>query len=295
MQTILVTGATGFVGRALCTAIAARGDRVVVVSRDVQRARSEIAYADAFVTAVDVTALAGVDAIVNLAGEPVSGRWTSAKKASIRASRVERTRAIVEAIRGCATRPRVLVSASAIGFYGDRGDEVLRETSAPGDDFLAEVCVAWEAAANGARELGVRVVTARIGLVMGDGGALAAMRPMFALGMGGALGSGRQWWPWIHLDDLVAMLLFAIDRDVEGALDATAPEPVRQIDHARALARAMHRPAFVPAPAFALRALVGEFSSELLASRRVVPARATELGFVFAHADLGEALASIVR
>jgi uncharacterized protein (TIGR01777 family) len=292
---ILVTGATGFVGRALCRAIVARGDRLVAVSRDVNRARRDVEGADAIVTTVDAAALEGVDAIVNLAGEPVSGRWTATKKASIRASRVDRTKAIVDAMRSRATRPHVLVSASAIGFYGDRGDEVLRESSAPGSDYLAEVCVAWEAAANAASSLDVRVVTPRIGLVMGDGGALAAMRPMFAMGLGGPLGSGRQWWPWIHLDDLVRMILFAIDRDVRGPINACAPSPVRQAEHARALARAMRRPAFLPAPAFALRAATGEFSTELLASRRVVPDRATELGFAWKHADLDEALTSIIR
>ncbi len=297
-RTVLLTGGTGFVGRALAKALAARGDRVVLTSRDPERARRTVPEASTVVERADAAALRGVSAVVNLAGEPVAGRWSASKKQAIEKSRVVGTRALVRALSEvpAAERPRVLVSASAIGYYGDRGEEILEETSAPGTDFLAGVCRGWEDAANEARGSGVRVVTPRIGLVMGDGGALAAMRPLFAMGFGGPLGSGRQWWAWIHLDDVVGLSLLAIDRDdLEGAINATAPDPVRQVDHARALGRAMHRPAFVPAPSFALRTALGDFSVELLASRRVVPARALSLGFAFRHPRVDEALADVFR
>lgn len=297
-RTVLLTGGTGFVGQALAKALAARGDRVVVTSRDPDRARRTVPEASTVVARADAAALRGVSAVVNLAGEPVAGRWSASKKRAIEESRVNGTRAIVRAIAELdpAERPRTLVSASAIGYYGDRGEEILEETSRAGDDFLAGVCLGWEGAALEARTSGVRVVTPRIGLVMGDGGALTAMRPLFAMGFGGPLGSGQQWWAWIHLDDMVGLLLLALDRDdVEGAINATAPEPVRQIDHARALGRAMHRPAFVPAPSFALRTVLGDFSVELLASRRVVPTRALSLGFAFRHPRVDEALADVFR
>lgn len=295
-RTVLISGATGFVGSALVAALAARGDRVVVASRSPERAKQALPSASAFTRTVDASALRGVDAVVNLAGEAVAGRWNAAKKTAIETSRVSATGAIVSAMRALpeGERPRVLVSASAIGYYGDRGEEILEETSAAGSDFLAGVCVKWEAAANEARALGVRVATMRIGLVMGDGGALAAMRPLFLMGFGGPLGDGKQWWSWIHLADAVGLLLFALDRDdVAGAVNTTAPEPARQVDHARALGRAMRRPSFMPAPAFAIRAATGDFSVELLASRRVVPTRALALGFAFQYPELGPALAAV--
>jgi uncharacterized protein (TIGR01777 family) len=295
-RTILVTGATGFVGSALVDALAARGDRIVVVSRHPEKAKQTLPSASAFVRAIDARALAGVDAIVNLAGEPVAGRWTAAKKAAIETSRVSVTSAIATAIaeRPSGERPRVLVSASAIGYYGDRGETVLEESSSAGGDFLSSVCVKWEEAANEAKALGVRVATTRLGLVMGDGGALAAMRPLFAMGFGGPLGDGRQFWAWIHLADVIGLLLFALDRDeVDGPMNVTAPTPVRQAEHARALGKAMHRPAFVPAPAFAIRAATGDFAVELLASRRVVPTRALALGYAFRYPELEPALRAI--
>lgn len=293
---VLITGATGFVGSALSAMLVARGDRVVVHTRSPERARRAVPSASRFVATLDATALEGVDAVVNLAGEPVAGRWSAAKKAAIESSRVDVTRSVVRAIAACpeSARPRALVSASAIGYYGDRGDEILPESASPGNDFLAGVCTKWEASAAEARPLGVRVACARLGLVMGDGGALAAMRPLFALGFGGPLGSGRQWWAWIHLDDVIGLLALALDRDeLEGALNVTAPDPVRQADHARALGRAMRRPALVPAPAFAIRAATGDFSVELLASRRVVPTRAQALGYRFTWPTLQPALDAI--
>lgn len=271
---------------------------MVVVSRNLATAKRALPEATELAKIVDASSLRGVDAVVNLAGEPVSGRWNAAKKAAIEASRVNGTNAIIAAMRAlpASERPRVLVSASAIGFYGDRGDEILDESSGAGGDFLSHVCVKWEAAATEARDLGVRVVLTRLGLVMGDGGALAAMRPLFAMGFGGPLGTGKQWWAWIHLEDTIGLLLMALDRDdLEGAMNTTAPTPVPQAEHARALGRAMHRPSFLPAPAFAIRAATGDFSVELLASRRVVPTRALALGYAFRHPELDAALASIFQ
>jgi uncharacterized protein (TIGR01777 family) len=291
---VLVTGATGFVGAHLVAALAERGDRVAVLSRDPSRARRALPRASDFVDRASPETLAKLDAVVNLAGEPVAGRWTADKKRAIEASRVEGTKKLVAAMAAmpAGERPRVLVSASAIGYYGDRGEAILDETSPAGDDFLARVCVGWEEAAGAARALGVRVVTLRIGLVMGrGGGALEAMRPLFAVGLGGPLGSGTQWWPWVHIDDVIGLALFALDgQDLDGPLDVTAPTPVRQREHARALGRAMHRPALLPAPAFALKTILGDFSVELLASRRVIPKRATELGYAFRYTDLDAAL-----
>ena len=293
---VLVTGGTGFVGGRLCSALEARGDSVTVASRSDARPRAPARTVIS--PQPDGTwALSGVDAVVHLAGEPVAGRWTTAKRAAIEQSRVAGTRALVSSISMVARgeRPPVLVSASAIGFYGDRGEEILDESATPGDDFLARVCVGWEREALEARALGVRVVLLRIGLVMGrGGGALEAMQPLFKAGVGGPLGSGAQWWPWIHIEDVIGLALFALDRgEVEGPLNATAPTPVRQREHAHALGAALHWPAFLPAPAFALKALLGEFSVELLASRRVIPKRATELGYAFLHPTLAPALASL--
>jgi uncharacterized protein (TIGR01777 family) len=296
---ILITGATGFVGGHLCRSLAARGDAITVVSRDAARARKQVPSAsDAVSAGPDGTiAMGGVDAIVNLAGEPVAGRWTRAKREAIETSRIEGTRRLVRSIAklDAASRPKVLVSASAIGLYGDRGEETLDESSPAGSDFLAKVCLGWEREAAAARELGVRVVPIRIGLVMGrDGGALQAMQPLFKAGLGGPLGSGQQWWPWIHIDDLIGLLLFALDRDdLDGPINATAPTPVRQREHARVLGAVLHRPAFLPALAFALRTMLGDFSVELLASRRVIPKRARELGYAFVYPELEPALASL--
>lgn len=296
---ILVTGATGFVGGHLCRSLAARGDSIAILSRDAARAKRQVPSASEVVTAgPDGTfSLDGANAIVHLAGEPVAGRWSNAKRDAIETSRIEGTRRVVRSIAKLepGARPKVLVSASAIGLYGDRGEEILDESSRPGDDFLARVCLGWEREAREATPLGVRVVPLRIGLVMGrEGGALHAMQPLFKAGLGGPLGSGEQWWPWIHIEDVIGLMLFALDRDdLDGPINATAPTPVRQRDHARVLGAALRRPAFLPAPAFALKAILGDFSVELLASRRVIPKRATELGYSFAHRELAAALASL--
>ena len=286
-----ITGATGLVGQALAKKLTEEGEQVVAFTRDPSRAPSALRP---LARAWPPTSPLGLHAVVNLLGEPVSGRWTSAKKQAIRESRIEGTKRLVDAIakEPAESRPKVLVSASAIGFYGDRKDETLREEASPGSDFLAQVCVDWEREARVAESLGVRVVNLRIGLVMSPkGGALESMLPLFKLGLGGAMGSGAQYWPFIHLDDLIAMIHFAIREPISGALNATAPTPVTQAEFAKTLAHVLKRPAFLPAPAFALRGVLGEFAFELLASRRVIPAKALALGFNFRFADLEACLA----
>jgi uncharacterized protein (TIGR01777 family) len=296
-ERVLVTGATGLVGARLVATLAARGDEIVATSRDPERARRALpVLRGAFATPAE--ALSGVGAIVNLAGESVAGRWTDARKRAIVSSRIDGTRAIVDAIASLPERdrPRVLVSASAIGFYGDTGERAVSEDDRPADDFLARLCVDWEAEARRAEPLGVRVIPLRVGMVMGRaGGALHAMLPLFRAGLGGRIGSGKQWWPWVHVDDVAGIAIHAIDRsEVRGALDATAPTPVRQEDFAKILASTLGRPAFLPAPAFAIRAAVGEFAGELLASRRVLPRRTLESGYHFRFGELGPALADLV-
>lgn len=295
---VFVTGATGLIGRALTGALLARGDRVTAHARSAGAA----ARLPAGVRAVegDLAApgrweeeLARCDGCVHLAGEPVEGRWTPEKKRRIRESRVRSTERVAAVIR--AGGPAVLVSGSAVGFYGDRGDEVLDESSAPGEGFLAEVCRAWEEAAAPAAAR-ARVVLLRTGLVLSpDGGALPRMVRPFRLLAGGPLGSGDFWQPWIHLADEVGLALLALDdARVRGPLDATAPEPARNRDLARAIGHALRRPALLRTPATALRILLGEMADVVLASQRVVPRRALELGHRFAFPSLEVALEDLL-
>jgi uncharacterized protein (TIGR01777 family) len=293
---VAVTGATGFIGGALCAELARRGHSAVALTRDPRRARAVLPGVDAVAWSDDHLSLPAVDAVVHLAGESVAGRWTTEKKRRIRDSRVGGTRRLVEAIRRVETKPSVLVSVSAVGYYGDRGDETLTEDSAPGDDFLARVCRDWEAEAQRAAEIGVRVVHLRLGVVLDrGGGALAAMLPPFRFGVGGPLGNGGQWFPWVHRADVVGLVLFALETpSATGAINAVAPELVRNRDFTRALASVLHRPAALPAPAFALRLLLGEFSQELLGSRRVLPEQARALGYEFRFPQLAAALRAIL-
>ncbi len=245
-----------------------------------------------------VAALSGCDAIVNLAGEPIlGGRWTAKRRAALRRSRVDLTEQIVAAIETAAPKPRVLVSASAVGFYGDRGEELLTETSAPGDDFLARLCQDWERSALAAAASDVRVVVVRTGVVLGKhGGALAQMALPFKLGAGGPIGFGRQFFPWIHLDDIVSLLVAAMEQDrYRGPVNGVAPEIVRNKDFARALGAAMHRPAILPTPPLALRLVFGEAAGVLFASQRVEPQAAKRGGFTWKFPALEAALISCVQ
>lgn len=298
MKKPLVTGATGFVGSNLCRLLPDAN----VLTRRPEAAPASLSRAACFRWQPEAgppppEALEGVDAVFHLAGEPVAqGRWSAAKKARIRNSRTVGTSNLVQGLRALDRPPAVLVSASAVGYYGSRGEEVLDERSAPATGFLPEVCRDWEAAAMACAEGGTRVVTIRIGLVLGpNGGALAKMLPPFKLGLGGPLGDGRQWVPWIHVDDLARLFVFAAEApDLEGPLNGTAPDPVPNREFTRALGRAVRRPALLPTPAFALRSALGEFAEVLLASQRVLPRAAERAGFDFRYRNIEEALAAAV-
>ena len=240
--------------------------------------------------------VAGLDAVVHLAGETVDGRWTAKKKAEIERSRVEGTRALVRAIGDAFDRPRVLVSASAVGFYGDRADEPLFETSAPGNDFLAGVCTKWEFEALRAQEIGVRAVMLRTGIVLGNGGALRKMSAPFKFGAGGPLGNGRQFVPWIHIDDIVELYVRAVeDETLSGPINAVTPDYATSTRFALAIGSAMRRPALAPAPGFALRAAIGEFAETVLASQLVIPAAAQRAGFTWKYPRLETALQQVLN
>ncbi|HTU45796.1 MAG TPA: TIGR01777 family oxidoreductase [Bryobacteraceae bacterium] len=294
----LITGATGFIGRHLVALLLARGDSVNYLGR--QRSRSMDSRA-AFHCwnpgeMPPLSSVPRLDAVINLAGEPIAQRWSDEVKQRIYTSRVDRTRQLVSAIAGLKYKPRVLVSASAVGYYGDRGDEVLTENSTAGSDFLAKVCVDWEREAMQARESGVRVVTVRIATVLGrDGGALKQMLIPFRLGLGGRFGNGRQWMSWIHVQDLARLLAYAADDEsVSGALNGSSPEPVTNAQFTKALAHAVHRPAILPVPKFALKLALGEAAGFLLQSLRVMPEGTMQGGFRFDYPQLAEALGQIL-
>lgn len=293
----LVTGATGFIGQRLLPWL----KWPVVLTRNPERTGTALANVELHrwepeAAPPPAEAFRGVDTVFHLAGESVAaGRWSAARKQRIRDSRVLGTRHLVAALAALKERPAVLVSASAIGYYGDRGDEVLDEDALPGNDFLAGVCKEWEAEANRAAELGIRVVTPRIGLVLGKaGGALERMLTPFRLGLGGPLGPGRQWMSWIHIDDLIGLLLYAGPRHISGPMNAVAPNPVTNREFTRELARALRRPAIFPVPRFALRLALGEMAGVPLASQRVMPAIAQRTGYRFQYPRLADALREIL-
>jgi len=243
-------------------------------------------------------ALDQVDAVINLAGEPVAAkRWSDQQKKSIRDSRIVTTRNLVEGMRRAKRRPQVFVSSSAVGYYGNRGDERLEETSPPGRGFMSDLCVEWEREAMPASELGIRVVLVRTGVVFSaDGGALDKILPPFKLGVGGRLGSGKQWFPWIHIDDIVGIFQHAIvNANVAGPLNGAAPRPATNAEFTRELGHALHRPAFLPVPEIALRILMGEVADVLFDSQRVIPAAALASGYEFRHPQLGPALAYVLN
>ncbi len=294
----LVTGATGFIGGELLK----RLDNPVGLTRNAEsmaRKRPGVPTWAWEPTEGPPPAQAfdGVTAVFHLAGDPVAkGRWTGTKKEEIRSSRIEGTRHLVDTLVAMEERPACLVSASAVGYYGDRGDEILDEKSSPDGSFLAEVCQAWEQEALRAEEHGIRVVTVRTGIVLGSGGgALQSMLLPFKLGLGGRLGSGRQWMPWIHIEDLVRLMLYAaVQTEIRGPVNGVSPNPVANRGFTRALAGVLRRPAFFPMPAAVLRIVLGEFATVLLASQRVIPNVAIQSGFTFEHPELTRALAQIL-
>lgn len=297
-MTITVTGASGFIGRRLMKLLAANGHSLHVLSRHAGTnlpPNVRLSVWDAAAGPPPEAALRGTDAVIHLAGEPVAQRWTADVRRRIRESRVQGTRNLVEALGNMAELPRVLVCASAIGYYGSRGDEVLTEASAPGSGVLPEICVAWEHEAVAAEYLGLRVVRVRIGIVLAShGGALARMLPPFRMGVGGRLGNGKQWMSWIHLDDLCELLRFAVEQPVRGAMNAVAPYPVTNSEFTKTLAAALKRPALFPVPPFALRLMFGEMADVLLASQRVSPKGAEDAGFRPRYPQLAGALADLL-
>lgn len=281
---IAVTGSHGLIGSALVTALRAGGDDVVRLVRGTPEGKDEVGW-DPAAGRLDPADLGHIDAAVNLAGAGVGDRrWNDAYKRTILQSRVDSTRTLVTALTALDHLPKVLVSGSAMGVYGDRGDEVLTEDSSLGNTFLADVVKQWEAAAVPAAEAGIRVVHPRTSLVMTpSGGAFQPLLRLIKLGAGGPLGSGKNWWSWITLPDMVASLRFMLGSSLAGPVNVSSPEPARSIDVIRAIASALHRPALLPAPVFAMKLAVGEFAGEILASQRLQPARLTGAGFGYAH------------
>ncbi len=300
---ILVAGGTGFIGKALCRDLLLAGHEVAVLTRNASRAVGRVpqgaGVAQWSPEQPDGLAqvLSDADAVVNLSGESVAAqRWTPQFKQRLLDSRVNSTRALVQAMRQAEPRPKVLVNASAVGIYGNRGEEELSETSPPGTGFLAELAIRWEQSAEEAREAGVRVVKLRIGVVLGEGGgALEKMLPPFRLFVGGPFGSGRQWFPWVHLDDVTGLTLHALQNEsVEGAVNVVAPGIVRLEEFCRVLGRVIRRPSWLPVPGFALRLIAGELGETLLWSQRVVPQVAVQTGYTFRYPQLEEALRAVL-
>jgi uncharacterized protein (TIGR01777 family) len=298
---IIVAGGTGFLGNPLAAGLAADGHDAVLLTRSVEptsQGLRPVAWSPDGSTGAWAAEVDGADAVINLAGESIAGRrWSTAHKHRILESRVQATRSLAAAIARAARPPRVFISGSAVGYYGPHGDEVVTEDTPGGGDFLARVCVQWEAEANQAAGSKTRVVCVRTGLVLArDGGALPQMLVPFKMGAGGPVGSGRQYWPWIHRADWIELIRWALrSESVAGPVNATAPEPARNAEFARALGHALHRPSFMPAPAFALRLILGEMADALLLTgQRAVPARALALGFTFKYSRLDDALAAIL-
>jgi len=303
---IVVAGGTGFIGRVLCERLADAGHAVTVLTREPEKARARVYHAVNLVPwqgfrgqSEELSkALDGSEMVINLAGAPIAGvRWTPQTKERLRKSREGTTTAIVTTLAKLKARPMMLINASAIGFYGPRGDDELTEESSTGDGFLASLCREWEGAARAAERLGVRVVMPRFGMVLGgDGGALAKMLPIYRLGLGGPLGHGRQWISWIHRDDLVGLLMFLMDHAVSGPVNATAPHPVTNAEFSRTLGQALGRPAIFRTPGFVMKLAFGDMADELLLTgQRVIPYRAQSLGFHFRFPFIAGALHDILQ
>lgn len=288
----IISGGSGFLGRRIRALLQQRGHAVAIWSR--QKGPDSFPW-NALGHSPPPESLEGRDAVIHLAGETVAQRWSPDVKFRIRETRTAGTRRLVDAIGRMKIRPRVLVSASAIGYYGTRGDEILTETSVPGQGFLCDVCQEWEAEARRAEAFGMRVVILRIGFVLGtDGGALEQMLPIFRFGLGGNLGTGKQWMPWIHADDVANLFLHAVESEISGVWNATSPNPVINAEFTRELGIALHRPAVFPVPGFALKLAFGEFGRHMLDSARVIPKAALDAGYSFRFEDLSSALAQLL-
>ena len=298
---ILITGATGFIGQALVNALLKHDHRLIVVSRSSRQTESHEGRVRHIVwnpqdEKTILREMDGTDAVINLAGESIAQRWTDKTKQKILKSRVQATRIIHQSIKAATVKPQVLINASAVGYYGARGNEALAEEGTAGSGFLAEVCKSWEAHAIRVEDFNVRVVRLRIGIVLDQGGgALKLMLPPFKLGFGGWLGSGNQWMSWIHRDDLVQLILFSLDHELmKGAVNAVSPLPVTNKAFSLVLAQVLKRPCLFPVPAFALKILMGEMSEMLLTGQRIVPRKAQENGFSYQYSDIRRALEEIL-
>lgn len=295
---ILVTGSTGLIGSALIPALTSEGHRVSCLVRSKSKLGNRDTYWDPAAGELYSPGLEGLDAVIHLAGESIAGgRWTVARKARIRDSRIQGTRLLSETLAHLAHPPKVFISTSAVGYYGDRADEVLTEQSPPGSNFLAGICHEWESATEPAAQHGIRVVILRLGMVLSlRGGALAKMLTPFRMGVGGIIGSGKQYMSWLAIDDLLRIIIHALKTEsLHGATNAVAPNPVTNAEFTKTLGRVLGRPTLLPLPAFAARLALGEMADELLlASARVAPTKLLASGFVFRHPDLGLALADLL-
>ena len=294
---ILISGSHGLVGTALIKALEPEGHEIYRLVRHYPGSHSEIEWSpDRYSIALSL--IEGFDAVVHLAGESIAeGRWTDEKKKRIRESRVKGTKLLSDALANLTQPPKTLISASAIGYYGDRDDELLTEESAPGNDFLSEVCKEWEAATSHATTMGIRVVNTRFGIILDkEGGALKKMLPVFRMGIGGRIGSGKQWMSWIALDDVIGALKFALtNQSLTGPVNYVAPKPVRNAEFTKALGHALSRPTILPIPAFGVRFAFGEMADALLlSSQRVEPSRLTKAGYQFEYSDLDSALKHVL-
>jgi uncharacterized protein (TIGR01777 family) len=296
MSRVLVLGGSGFIGSALVPRLQRDGHHVTVLTRDAHRARQVLGGEPALVGPNQLaSAVADADAVINVAGESIAGRWTRRVKRAALESRIGLTRDVVDAMARAMEPPQVLINASAIGVYGDAGDFEMDERTLPGAGPLSNLCLRWEREALNARSLGVRVVLPRLGVVLGDGGALAAMAPVFRMGMGGRLGSGRQWMSWVHIDDVVEALVFALDTPtLRGPVNVVSPEPVRQAEFAQALAQTLGRRAVLPVPKLALKIALGEAAGLVLDSQRVLPEALRRAGFLFEHSAVSDALYALL-
>jgi uncharacterized protein (TIGR01777 family) len=291
---ILISGATGFIGKPLTEKLLARGHEITRLSRSYG---TPGLHWDPIKRELHTNRLEGYDAVIHLSGESIAGRFTAAKKKRIMESRREGTQFLVETLLTLKNPPKHFISSSAIGYYGNRNDEELTESSGPGTDFLAEVCKAWEAATEPLKAKGIRVANIRTGIVLDPkGGALEKLLLPFKLGAGGPIGSGKQWWSWIMLEDLLNIYIYALENEsISGAINAAAPNATRNKDFVKALGKAMHRPSFMPLPSFAVKLLLGEMGDALLlSSQHVIPKKLTDSGFTFKHPNLEEGLESIL-
>ena len=293
---ILVSGASGPIGAALLPSLKAQGSAVTRLVRNSATGKDQIAWDPSY--SLSPESVSGFDAVIHLAGESIVGRWTDAKKRRILESRTQGTGHLAEAVAKASMPPRVFISASAVGFYGNRGDEILREDSPPGEGFAAEICRQWEAASQPAAQAGIRTAQMRIGVVMSaDGGALPEMLTPFRLGLGGRVGNGRQWWTWVSVRDVVGAILQVLNHEsLTGPVNTVAPNPVTNAEFTRILASVLNRPAIFPMPAFIVRLIFGEMGEELfLGSQRVEPAKLAATGYQFQHPDLKHALKEILQ